>query len=143
MDVQVDIDTRSPWVGRAGRNAFLLASALSGIVVTFHIVATPQIMDPVYSANLPPALTGVLDVLWYQMAAVVACAAFASLAAAFRNAWRWPVAWIVGGHFLMVAAICLFFSFAWFGHPWGLLQWTFFGPVGLITFWAASRSPEG
>lgn len=127
---------------RAGRNAFLLSSAVSLIVVAYHIIATPEVMDPVYSANLPPASAGVLDVLWYQMAALVACAALATLVAAFRNDWRRPVAWIIGGHFLVISAICLFFSFAWFGHPWGLLQWAFFGPVGLITFWAAGRPPK-
>ncbi|YCI06540.1 hypothetical protein M1D34_26070 (plasmid) [Ensifer sp. D2-11] len=129
--------------GRAGRSALLVASAINAVAAIYHIMGgTPEVMYPVYSANLPSASAGVLDILWYQMAALIAGAAVATLVAAFRSDWRWPVAWIIGGHFLVVSGICLFFTFVWFGDPWGLVQWAIFGPVGLIIFWAAARPAE-
>ncbi|WP_234819269.1 hypothetical protein [Sinorhizobium meliloti] len=121
--------------GRAGRIALLMASALNAVAAIYHIIGgTPEVMYPVYSANLPPASAGVLDILWYQMAALIAGGAVATLVAAFRSDWRWPVAWIIGGHFLVVSGICLFFTFVWFGNPWGLIQWAIFGPAASSYF---------
>jgi hypothetical protein len=51
--------------GRAGRSAFLVASAVNAVAAIYHIIGgTPEVMYPVYSADLPPASAGVLDILW-------------------------------------------------------------------------------
>lgn len=124
----------------AGRIALVTGAAACIGIAIFHVVAgTPEVMHPVYASDLPPEAASVLDVLWHQMTAVVAGAALSMFVAAFRQSWRWPVAWIVGGHFLVVSAVCVLLGFVWFGDPMRLPQWAFFVPVGLLVFWAASR----
>lgn len=82
-----------PQDGSAGRSALLVASAVNAVAAIYHIIGgTPEVMYPVYSANLPPSSAGVLDILWYQMAALIVGGAVATLVAAFRSDWRWPVA---------------------------------------------------
>lgn len=124
---------------RRMRNAKLIlisAAALSTVIGSYHLIGgTPEVMQPVYTSELPRESASVLDVLWYHMALLMGCTSAALLVAAFRESWRNPVAWIIGGHFALLSAVCLYLSFAWFGHPWGLAQWVLFLPLALLTFW--------
>lgn len=129
-----------PGAARAGRGALISACAFSLIGAAYHIIGgTPEVMDPVYASDLPIVSTSVLDVLWYQMALLLVAAAVGAGVAAVRRDWRWPVAWIIGGQFLAIAAACLLFSVIWFGHPWGLSQFVLFAVIGALTFWGAVR----
>ena len=130
--------TTGGWTVR--RYALLLGTVFSAAGLRYHIMAgTPEVMGPVYASDLPRDAAAILDVLWWQMSALIAGADIAMAVAAFRVEWRRPVAWIVGGHYLVIAAICLAGSVMWFGSPWALIQSPIFGALGLLMIWAAWR----
>lgn len=139
MAIRTDIDTPTPMsVAPMRRYGLLLGAALSGSAVVYHFVSgNTEVMVPLYAADLPPEVTAVLDIVWYDIALLAAIGAIGMLVAAYRPAWRMPLAWFIGGHYLALALLCLGFSFAWFGNPWDLIQWVIFGPIALITIWAA------
>lgn len=144
MTFKAGATSSKPTMKRGARYAFTVASAISAVSAIYHLIGgTPEVMHPLYAANLPPESAGILDVLWYQMAALLVGAAVATLFAAYRSHWRLPVAWMIGSHFLITSAICLIFSFSYFGNAWGLPQWILFALIGIITFWAANRSSDG
>lgn len=124
------------WTAR--RYGLMLGVALSAVGGRYHIaVGTPMVMGPVYDAALPPKVAAILEVMWWQMAGLIIGGGVAMAVAAFKVEWRRPVAWLVGGHYLVIAVICLAVSYLWFGSPLGLFQWMVFGSLGLLLVWAA------
>ena len=120
------------------RYGLLAGVVLSGAGGRYHIAAgTAEVMGPVHAAELAPDVTAILDVMWWQMAALILGGGVAMAVAAFKAEWRRPVAWLVGGHYLVISVICLGFSVMWFGSPLGLFQWMIFGTLGLLLVWAA------
>lgn len=120
------------------RIGLLLGVAVSAAGLRYHIMdGTAEVMAPVYASDLPREAAAVLDLIWWQVSALIAGGGIAMAVAAFRPEWRRPVAWLVGGHYLVIAAICLVCSFMWFGTALGLTQWIIFGALGLLMAWAA------
>jgi hypothetical protein len=122
---------------RTRRYALLAAAALCAAVLGYHVLSTGEVLDPVYAAALPTEAKGLLDVLWYDMALLIALGGVGMIAAAYNPRWRVPLAWFVGGHYLALSALCLVFSFRWFGEAWSLIHWAVFAPMSLVTIWAA------
>lgn len=125
---------------RAGRNWFLTAAGVTLLGAGVHVLAgTPEVMEPLYASDLPPASAGVLDVVWQQVTALLVGSVVAMLVGAARPGWRRPVAWLVGGHFAVVAIIFVIWGFVWFGTPWPMPQWALFAPVAAMLAWGAQR----
>lgn len=122
----------------AGRNWFFAAAALTAMGAGIHVMAgTPEVMQPLYTSGLPPASAAVLDVVWQQVTALLVGGTIAMVVAALRAEWRRPVAWLIGGHFLVVAIIFVVWGLIWFNSLWPMPQWTLFGLIGGMMFWAA------
>ncbi|WP_240231567.1 hypothetical protein [Devosia lacusdianchii] len=123
------------WTAR--RYGLMVGVVLSAVGGRYHIaVGTQMVMGPVYEAALPPKVAAILEVMWWQMAALIIGGGVAMAVAAFKVEWRRPLAWLVGGHYLVIAVICLAISIVWFGSPLGLFQWMIFGSLGLLLVWA-------
>ncbi|MFC0681237.1 hypothetical protein ACFFGH_25690 [Lysobacter korlensis] len=135
-------ETSTRW--RAPRYWLLGAAAVSCWALSYHLAAGPgEVLAPLYAADLPVEAVSTVDLFFYQLAALVAGGAVGMVVAAFRTEWRKPLAWFIGTHYLAISAVSLGFSFAWFGDPFGLIQWAVFSPLALITILAArsTKSP--
>ncbi|MFD1942562.1 hypothetical protein [Paradevosia shaoguanensis] len=122
------------------RYGLLLGAALSAVGARYHIaVGTSKVLEPMHATALPREVTTIIDLMWWQIAALIVMGGVAMAVAAFRTEWRRPIAWLLGGHYLVISAICIAISYSWFGTPLGLFQWVIFGSLGLLTIWAAWR----
>lgn len=118
-----------------GRNWFIAAAALGLASTAIHIWAGgPEIMDPLYASSLPLASVAVLDVVWQQVTALLLGGGLAAALAAFRPGWRRPVAWLLGGHYLVVSAIFLVWGALWFSSPCPMPQWILFATMAGLMF---------
>lgn len=115
----------SPW--------FASAALLSLLTAGIHVLAgTPEIMAPLLAAPLPPAVLGVADVMWHHITWLLIGGAAASAAAACRPGWREPVAVLLGGQFIIIAALFLVLGAVWFGSAWPMPQWVLFGLMAML-----------
>lgn len=118
-----------------GRNWFLAAAALGLAGTAIHVFAGgPEIMAPLYASALPLASVAVLDVVWQQVTAMLLGGGLVAALAAFRPSWRRPVAWLLGGHYLVVAVIFLVWGALWFSSPWPMPQWVLFAVMAALMF---------
>ena len=138
MTREIELYRKAPSETGTARVVLLLAAGLSGATLAYHFISgTAEVMMPLYAAGLPAEVVGVIDVVWYDMALLAGLGGIGMVVAAYRQQWRLPLAWFIGGHYLVLALLCLAMSFIWFGNPLGLIQWAIFAPLGLMTIWAA------
>jgi hypothetical protein len=125
-------DGQAGWAGRA----WFLAAGVVGLAGTaVHVLAGgPEVMGPLYASELPLASVAVLDVVWQQVTALLLGGALVAGLAAFRPQWRRPVAWLLGGHYLVIAAIFLVWGGIWFASPWPMPQWVLFLAMAGLMF---------
>lgn len=119
---------------------FAVAAVLAALATVVHAFAGgSEIMDPLFASNNPLASTAVLDVVWQQVTALLLGSTVVIGAAAFRAEWRRPVAYLIGGHFAVIAAIFLVLGWKWFQSPWPMPQWIFFVPIVALLFLGVRR----
>jgi hypothetical protein len=126
-----------------GRWWFIGAAMVGLVTATVHVFAGgAEVMDPLYGSAVPRPAVAVLDVVWQQITALLLGGSVASLWAAFHPGWRRPVAWLVGGHYLIIAVLFLVLGAYWFQSPWPMPQWSaFLVMVGLLS--VGARTHQG
>ncbi len=120
---------------------FVGAGALALLGTGVHIFAGgPEIMTPLYASNVPRMTIAVMDVIWWQVSAMLLGTTFACAIAAFRNEWRKPVAYLVGGHFVLIGVAFLGLGAQWFSSPWPMPQWVLFLGMAALMFAGMRRA---
>jgi len=90
LNTPLDLPVRR-WTLR--RYGLLLGAALSAVGARYHIaVGTSKVLEPMHATALPREVTTIIDLMWWQIAALIVMGGVAMAVAAFRTEWRRPIA---------------------------------------------------
>lgn len=106
---------------------FVAAAALNLATAAIHVFAgAPEIMDPIVASALPGAIKALLEVMWHHITALLLLGALVSAVAVWQQEWRRPVALLLGGQYVLIAALFLGLGALRFGSVWPMPQWVLF-----------------